>query len=68
MQTILIFLIRIYQKTISSYWKTSCKFYPSCSEYAIISINKYGSFRGCLKTVFRLLRCNPFSNGGIDFP
>ncbi|MDR0678116.1 MAG: membrane protein insertion efficiency factor YidD [Holosporaceae bacterium] len=68
MQKILVFLIRIYQKVISFHLRVRCKFYPSCSEYAIISINKYGFLKGCSKTVLRLIRCNPFSKGGVDFP
>ncbi|MDR1235915.1 MAG: membrane protein insertion efficiency factor YidD [Holosporaceae bacterium] len=68
MQRILIFLIRIYQNAVSPYLRAQCKFYPTCSEYAILSLKKYGSFRGLMKTIVRLLRCNPFSRGGIDFP
>ncbi len=43
-----------------------CRFEPTCSEYARQSIEKYGSFRGSLMTIGRLLRCNPFSKGGYD--
>ncbi|MDR0632492.1 MAG: membrane protein insertion efficiency factor YidD [Holosporaceae bacterium] len=68
MQKILIFLIHVYKNTISCHLKSQCKFYPTCSEYAVLSIRKYGLLRGCLKMIGRLLRCNPFSNGGVDFP
>jgi putative membrane protein insertion efficiency factor len=43
-----------------------CRFTPTCSQYAIDAINKYGPIRGLLKTSWRLLRCNPFSKGGYD--
>lgn len=68
MQKILIAALRFYQRTISPYLKCSCKFYPTCSEYAIQAIEKYGCIKGILKSTRRLLRCNPFSRGGIDFP
>ena len=45
-----------------------CRFYPTCSEYAVLAIEKYGVFRGGLKAVKRLARCNPFCEGGIDYP
>ncbi|MDR2781295.1 MAG: membrane protein insertion efficiency factor YidD [Holosporaceae bacterium] len=68
MQRALILLIRIYKNVVSRYLKSQCKFYPTCSEYAILSIKKYGSLKGIWKTILRLLRCNPFSSGGVDFP
>ena len=43
-----------------------CRFYPSCSEYCVQAIEKYGVFKGVLKGIKRILRCNPFSEGGID--
>jgi uncharacterized protein len=61
-------IIRIYQKTLSPYFGGNCRFYPSCSEYVIQAVEKYGLFVGTLKGVWRLLRCNPFSKGGIDYP
>ncbi|MBO6056239.1 MAG: membrane protein insertion efficiency factor YidD [Alphaproteobacteria bacterium] len=68
MQKILIIALRFYQRAVSPHLKYSCKFYPTCSEYAICAIKKHGSFKGILKTVWRLLRCNPLSRGGTDFP
>ncbi|MDR2645791.1 MAG: membrane protein insertion efficiency factor YidD [Holosporaceae bacterium] len=68
MQKLLSLLIRIYQKTLSCYLKSQCKFYPTCSEYALLSIRKYGALRGSLKAVSRLARCNPFFRGNVDFP
>lgn len=69
MKYILLNSIKIYQKYISPFiiYK-SCKYYPSCSEYATLSIKKYGSFIGLLYTIYRLLRCNPYTNGGVDYP
>jgi putative membrane protein insertion efficiency factor len=65
---LLIFIIRIYQKILSPYLGGNCRFYPSCSEYAVQAISKYGPLRGTAKGAWRLLRCNPFSKGGIDYP
>ena len=44
-----------------------CKFIPSCSNYAIDAIEYYGAFKGTLLTIWRILRCNPFNKGGIDY-
>ncbi|HOI29074.1 MAG TPA: membrane protein insertion efficiency factor YidD [Melioribacteraceae bacterium] len=44
----------------------SCRFYPTCSEYAAQSITKYGVIKGGIKSVWRILRCNPFNKGGYD--
>ena len=59
-------MIRLYQKYISP-WKRygHCK-YPTCSNYAIEAYQKYGFFKGTALTVWRILRCNPFSKGGYD--
>ena len=43
-----------------------CKYIPTCSEYAIQAIEKYGAIRGSVKAIWRILRCNPFSKGGFD--
>ncbi|MFQ3674990.1 MAG: membrane protein insertion efficiency factor YidD [Endomicrobiia bacterium] len=68
MTKILIKMIGIYRKFISPILGNNCRFYPSCSEYAQISIEKYGIIRGMFKAFIRILRCNPFFPGGIDFP
>ena len=69
MKKILIWLIKQYQNHISK-WLTSkninCKFYPTCSEYTKQAIEKYGAVKGLLLGIARILRCNPFSNGGYD--
>ena len=46
----------------------TCKYHPSCSEYALLAYRKHGILRGTLKTGWRLLRCNPWSKGGVDYP
>ncbi len=66
MRNLLIFIIRIYKKILSPILPKSCRFYPSCSSYAIDAISKYGAFRGSMKAVYRILRCNPFNKGGYD--
>jgi putative membrane protein insertion efficiency factor len=59
--------IRLYQLTLSRALAPRCKYYPSCSEYAVGAIRRYGVVRGFVLAVWRLLRCNPWSNGGVDF-
>ena len=68
MKRLLIKLIRFYQRRVSPLKKPCCRFYPSCSQYAVLAIQKYGAIRGGFKAVWRILRCNPFCKGGIDFP
>ena len=67
MKNIFIGLIKFYRKYISAV-KTAptCKFIPTCSEYGIEAIEKYGALKGGLLTIWRILRCNPFSKGGYD--
>ncbi|MBR2917031.1 MAG: membrane protein insertion efficiency factor YidD [Clostridia bacterium] len=64
----LIFPIKFYRKYISPMKKPCCKYYPTCSEYAIRAIRKYGPVKGSVKGAWRILRCNPFSRGGVDEP
>lgn len=66
MRMIFVSLIKVYQKIISPLFPPSCRFYPTCSEYAVQSITKYGLLKGGIKAVWRILRCNPFNKGGID--
>ncbi len=68
LKTLLIKIIVFYQKRISPLKKPCCRFYPTCSEYALLSVKKYGAFRGLLKALWRILRCNPLNKGGIDYP
>jgi uncharacterized protein len=82
-RNLIIGLIVVYQKLFSpdhSFWAkwgkrqelpvswAGCKYYPSCSEYMKQSLKKYGLARGFLKGVWRICRCNPWSDGGVDLP
>ncbi|WP_207750647.1 membrane protein insertion efficiency factor YidD [Anaeromonas gelatinilytica] len=58
--------ILLYQKYISPLKGRTCRFYPTCSEYSIQAIDKYGIVKGGLKSIWRILRCNPFNAGGYD--
>ena len=66
MSRILIAFIRVYQYTLSPMLGQRCKYYPSCSSYAIDALREHGAVRGTGMAAWRLLRCNPFSNGGYD--
>jgi uncharacterized protein len=58
--------IRFYQRFISPAMPRRCKYHPSCSEYAVEAIRTYGVLRGLVLAAWRLLRCNPWSHGGVD--
>ena len=58
--------IKSYQRVISPMLPDSCRFYPSCSQYTLVAVRKYGVFRGILMGSWRIMRCNPFSKGGFD--
>lgn len=58
--------IRLYQLTIAVILPKCCRFYPSCSEYAIQSLQTHGPWRGGLKALGRICRCHPFNRGGYD--
>ena len=66
MKHLMIGLIRLYQKFISPLKRPSCRFTPTCSQYAIEAFRKRGFFVGFGLTVWRILRCNPYSKGGYD--
>ena len=61
-------LIRLYQKWVSPAFPARCKYYPTCSEYAVHALRSKGVMIGSLLAVWRLVRCNPWSMGGIDYP
>ncbi len=64
---ILLGMIRFYRKYLSGLKRTtSCKYFPTCSQYAIEAIDKYGPLKGLYLAIKRFLRCNPFSKGGFD--
>jgi putative membrane protein insertion efficiency factor len=58
--------IRVYQRLLSPLLGPRCKYYPSCSEYAAQAVQRYGILRGLVLAGWRLLRCNPWSLGGVD--
>lgn len=66
MRFLLIMLLRAYKMVISPFLPPSCRFYPSCSEYAVLSISKHGAVRGSILAATRLARCHPWNSGGID--
>lgn len=66
MKTIFLLLIRVYQKCISPLFLPSCRFYPTCSAYAYEAVKKFGALKGGYLAVRRILRCHPFSKGGVD--
>ena len=68
MKRLLIQMIKLYQRFLSPLKRPCCRYYPSCSQYAVLAIEKYGALRGSLKALLRLLRCNPLFRGGIDEP
>ena len=66
MKTLLIRLIKIYKKTLSLFIGNSCRFYPTCSSYAIEAIEEHGSLKGSWLMTKRIARCHPLNPGGID--
>lgn len=66
MKKILVGIIRLYQKFISPIKGPTCRFYPTCSEYAIQALLKYGFWKGTTKAIIRLSKCHPFNPGGYD--
>jgi putative membrane protein insertion efficiency factor len=67
LRTVAIAPIRFYQRAISPGIPSRCKYHPSCSQYAVDAIRHYGILRGVVLAAWRLLRCNPWSHGGVDF-
>lgn len=65
-RTVLILLVRVYQVVLSPLLPASCRYYPSCSTYAIEALERHGALRGGWLTLHRLARCNPFRPGGYD--
>ncbi len=65
---VLIYFVRMYQNTISPMIGASCRFSPTCSEYAVLAIERHGVVKGLWKAVWRIARCHPFSSGGVDLP
>ena len=63
---LIIWMVRGYQRLISRYTPSSCRFYPTCSQYGLQAISRHGLLRGVWLGSWRILRCNPWSAGGID--
>jgi putative membrane protein insertion efficiency factor len=66
MRTILILIIKFYRKFISPMFAPSCRFYPTCSDYAHQSIEKYGALIGLYYSIIRISKCHPWHPGGFD--
>lgn len=66
MKYFLIGLVRLYQWIISPYMPSSCRYHPTCSQYAIDAFRAHGAFKGMWLSVKRIARCHPWSEGGID--
>ena len=66
MKVVLLFLIRFYRGFLSPLKPPSCRYIPTCSEYAMIAVEKYGAAKGSFLAIKRILRCHPFYKGGYD--
>ena len=66
MKKVLIWLVRFYQQDISPRKPPCCKYIPTCSQYALEALERFGAVKGTALAVWRVLRCNPFSRGGYD--
>ncbi|MCR5655493.1 MAG: membrane protein insertion efficiency factor YidD [Lachnospiraceae bacterium] len=66
MKYVLIHLIKFYQKYISPMKTTKCPYTPTCSQYGLEAVEKYGAIKGGALAAWRIIRCNPFSKGGYD--
>ncbi|WP_026895538.1 membrane protein insertion efficiency factor YidD [Clostridiisalibacter paucivorans] len=66
MKSITILLVKMYQKFISPIKPRTCRFYPTCSQYSLEALEKYGFIKGIFISIKRILRCNPFNEGGYD--
>lgn len=67
LKRLLIFMITFYRKFLSPLkGRPTCRFYPTCSQYALDAITKYGAFKGVYLAIRRILRCHPFNPGGYD--
>lgn len=66
MKRLLLWMIRFYQRNISSKMPPKCRFYPTCSQYTYTAIERFGAVRGTLMGMWRILKCNPLHPGGYD--
>ena len=68
MRAVVLLPIRLYQRLISPAFPRHCRYEPTCSSYAVQAVQQYGILRGLVLAGWRLLRCNPWSPGGVDYP
>jgi putative membrane protein insertion efficiency factor len=66
MKSIVVGLIRVYQRYVSPFTPPSCRYVPTCSQYAVESVSKYGVLKGLWLAIKRISRCHPFHEGGYD--
>jgi len=66
MVRLLVWLIKAYQAAAISFLPRACRFHPSCSQYALEAVQKYGAWKGVWMAVKRIIRCSPFTKGGYD--
>ncbi|MCT4618129.1 MAG: membrane protein insertion efficiency factor YidD [Marinisporobacter sp.] len=66
MKELLIGMVKLYRKYISPLKPQTCRFYPTCSQYALQALEKYGAIRGTMISIKRILKCHPFHTGGYD--
>lgn len=66
MKKLFMFLVRGYQKFISPLFPATCRYHPTCSQYTLVALDKHGALKGSIMGMSRIIRCNPFVEGGID--
>lgn len=66
MKGVILLFITFYRKCLSPLFPRSCRFYPTCSEYVFQAVRKFGVKKGLFLGIKRIIRCNPFNNGGYD--
>ena len=66
MRAVLLAPLHLYRRVISPLLPARCRYYPSCSQYAVEAVREYGAVRGFVLAAWRVLRCNPLSSGGFD--
>ncbi len=66
MSKCLLFLIKVYQRLISPLLGSNCRFYPTCSQYTFIAIERFGAIKGSWLGLKRIFKCHPFHEGGVD--
>ncbi len=65
-RTVVLLLLRAYKWAVSPMFLPACRYVPTCSEYAMEAVDRYGAVRGGLMAVWRVLRCHPLAKGGLD--